>query len=255
MGYQTPSGVEAFSHAYFYRIFHWSQMDFDSALSSMVSLFHNPLRVALMARNRKYTKNRWARDDPAFVLITLTFIAVTLVAYALALSGMSVWTFSIKSYMRQLLWEVVFGFIGTTFTIATAITYIANRRMVTTPSVHTVRQELEWQYSFDLAVHCYFVYLIVCVVGQYILLPVLVSHSSLAAFVANTLWAAGLAAASSQIFFGLAALPFLDESRKAIALAPVALCAVGWVVATLGGINMTHEYLRWTFGVDLAIRA
>ncbi len=50
--------------------------------------------------NGEETKNQWARDDPAFLLVQALFVSVCCVAYALAFRHSSVWSY---------LWTVLYG--------------------------------------------------------------------------------------------------------------------------------------------------
>lgn len=84
---------------YFFRIVYYRQMDLDATFYQMITLLLQPSKVYKSAYYRKRThvysqsflmlispkmtlfaetKNRWARDDPAFAVIELGFLLVTL---------------------------------------------------------------------------------------------------------------------------------------------------------------------------------
>lgn len=56
-------------HKYLRRLLHFRQMDFEFALWQMFYLFTSPQRVYRNFHYRKQTKDQWARDDPAFLVL------------------------------------------------------------------------------------------------------------------------------------------------------------------------------------------
>lgn len=56
-------------HKYLRRLLHFRQMDFEFALWQMLYLFTSPQRVYRNFHYRKQTKDQWARDDPAFLVL------------------------------------------------------------------------------------------------------------------------------------------------------------------------------------------
>lgn len=56
-------------YKYLRRLLHFKQMDFDFAVWQMLYLFTSPQRVYRNFHYRKQTKDQWARDDPAFLVL------------------------------------------------------------------------------------------------------------------------------------------------------------------------------------------
>ena len=56
-------------YKYLRRLLHFKQMDFEFALWQMLYLFTSPQRVYRNFHYRKQTKDQWARDDPAFLVL------------------------------------------------------------------------------------------------------------------------------------------------------------------------------------------
>lgn len=56
-------------YKYLRRLLHLGQMDFDFAVWQMLYLFTSPQRVYRNFHYRKQTKDQWARDDPAFLVL------------------------------------------------------------------------------------------------------------------------------------------------------------------------------------------
>ena len=66
-----------------------------------------PNRVYNTTKLHKQTKNQWARDDPAFVVVLLAMVAVATLAYAIAFRISSAW-----QLVRLLLSAMLIDFIG-----------------------------------------------------------------------------------------------------------------------------------------------
>lgn len=56
-------------YKYLRRLLHFRQMDFEFAVWQMLYLFTSPQRVYRNFHYRKQTKDQWARDDPAFLVL------------------------------------------------------------------------------------------------------------------------------------------------------------------------------------------
>lgn len=56
-------------YKYLRRLLHFRHMDFEFALWQMLYLFTSPQKVYRNFQYRKQTKDQWARDDPAFLVL------------------------------------------------------------------------------------------------------------------------------------------------------------------------------------------
>ncbi|OMO73993.1 UNC-50 family protein [Corchorus capsularis] len=75
---------------YLRRIVKWQQMDIEYTFWQMLHLCTAPKVVYQHTKYHKQTKNQWARDDPAFVVICSLLLAVATVAYCAALYAFDV---------------------------------------------------------------------------------------------------------------------------------------------------------------------
>uniref|UniRef100_A0A915E182 Unc-50-like protein n=1 Tax=Ditylenchus dipsaci TaxID=166011 RepID=A0A915E182_9BILA len=71
---------------YFRRLVHIKQMDFEFAAWQMLYLLIHPQKVYRNFMYRKRTKDQWARDDPAFLLLLAASLSGSSVLFALALN-------------------------------------------------------------------------------------------------------------------------------------------------------------------------
>ncbi|KAJ7013451.1 hypothetical protein NC653_003199 [Populus alba x Populus x berolinensis] len=69
---------------YLRRIIKWQQMDIEYTFWQMLYLCTSPKVVYQHTKFHKQTKNQWARDDPAFVVISSLLLAVAALAYCAA---------------------------------------------------------------------------------------------------------------------------------------------------------------------------
>ena len=106
---------------YFTRVLDGRQMDFDAAFYQIVTLCVQPAKVYKSAYYRKQTKNRWARDDPAFAVIQCGFLLVATVAWAIAFR-----VDSVARYALLLLHAVLIEWLGLGLLIATLGWWLAN---------------------------------------------------------------------------------------------------------------------------------
>eukprot|EP00069_Balaena_mysticetus_P010435 bmy_20676T0 len=88
-------------YKYLRRLFRFRQMDFEFAAWQMLYLFTSPQRVYRNFHYRKQTKDQWARDDPAFlVLLSLWLCDViltdTFIGY---LVGNTLWLVAVGYYI------------------------------------------------------------------------------------------------------------------------------------------------------------
>ncbi|CAF1600687.1 unnamed protein product, partial [Didymodactylos carnosus] len=72
-------------YKYLRRLLKFRQMDFEFALWQMLNLFIAPQKVFRAFQYRKQTKNQWARDDPAFLVLLQIFLIVSSIIIGLVL--------------------------------------------------------------------------------------------------------------------------------------------------------------------------
>lgn len=208
---------------FLYRMRHASQMDWDYALWQML---HLPLDARRVFRTSGYhhdTKGQWARDDPAFLVLLMCFIAVASLAFALAFFADTPAT-----VVRILVWTVVVDLLATGAAAATLGWLVANRWMRASPTAPAV----EWAYCFDIHCNAWFCLFLYVYLGVYALLPLLIVPSSWpATLLANSLYAAGITHYCYVTFLGYSSMPTLRGTN--MLLWPVVAALVLLVLLTL----------------------
>mmetsp|Transcript_15403 Transcript_15403/g.13939 ORF Transcript_15403/g.13939 Transcript_15403/m.13939 type:complete len:294 (+) Transcript_15403:3-884(+) len=223
------------------------QMDFESAFDQMITLLSNePQKVYTSFYYRKQTKNQWARDDPAFAFVEACFVAIAALAYAIAFHHASIW-----GYIWAVLYAVLVDWLLIGVIIASILSNIANKNL-RQHLAHTVEQEVEWLYAFDVHCNAYLCSFVITHLLQYFLLPLLLNRAILSCLLSNTLYTI----ASIWYFYvthlGYRALPFLGNTQVFLWYPSVAI-GFTWLLSTilliLGlRINLTRIIMAFHYG-------
>lgn len=183
------------------------------------------------------TKNQWARDDPAFVAVLMAFLLVSTIAYGIAfrVSGFGTWLW--------MLLHAQLHFLGAGAAIATVGWWFANKYLRVHHS-HSVEQEVEWLYAFDIHCNAFFPFFVLLCPVQYLLLPFVMGDSFLGTALGNTLYAAAFVAYVYIHFLGYMALPFLQRTQ--VFLYPVVAVAVVYVTCLVLQISIP-AWAMWLY--------
>lgn len=213
-GFGGPSRWVARLPPFLQRALQVDQMEFDSALSQMYSLLVKPNVVSKMSKARKMTKNHYYRDDPAFLVIQLFFIVVTVVAFHLALGH------AIAPLFYNIVWDIV-AYMITAVVCASATLVVLSKYMMRDTFVNEARRDIEWQYCFDVHCNGYFVYFMWTRVAQYFLLYALLTTSRYSCLLSVLLFLAGSVSYFYTLFLGYLELPVLTSQQKLMYPIPV----------------------------------
>lgn len=157
---------------YFRRLVHIRQMDFEFAAWQMLYLLIHPQKVYRKFMYRKRTKDQWARDDPAFLVLLAATLALSSILFALVLK------LSFGGFIAFFLWVIFVDCIGVGLVIATLlwlgfIIFNVNNTICRTISNRYLRkvtdQDVEWGYCFDVHLNAFFPLLIML----HVILPLL----------------------------------------------------------------------------------
>mmetsp|Transcript_46937 Transcript_46937/g.114352 ORF Transcript_46937/g.114352 Transcript_46937/m.114352 type:complete len:242 (-) Transcript_46937:125-850(-) len=216
---------------YLRRALKYPQMDLEYTFWQMVYLCFDPKRVYKNTSYHKQTKNQWARDDPAFTVLCMGFLLVAAIAYCIA--------FQVSNpliFLRVILGTVLVEFVVLGCAIAT-ITWAVSNRYLRVHSLHSVEQEVEWLYAYDIHCNSFFPLFLLLYVGQYFMLPYLLQEGFLPVFLSNSLYTVAFVYYHYITFLGYSALPFLRDA--VYFLYPAGVVIVLYVVTLLIGFNCT----------------
>ncbi|TPX45046.1 hypothetical protein SeLEV6574_g04129 [Synchytrium endobioticum] len=198
------SGRNAFT-SFFRRIKNIPSMDFEFALWQMLYLCISPRRVYRNIYYHKQTKNQWARDDPAFLVLLSLCLAITAVAYGIAYSSGFVGTLKLMLYM------IFVDFVLVGLVVSTAAWAFSNRFLIQ-HHMHSVEQSVEWAYAFDVHCNSFLPQFLMTYVIQFFFIPIVKQDRWICTFLGNTIY---FIACSYYVF-----ITFLGYNGNALLLLP-----------------------------------
>lgn len=185
------------------------------------------------------TKNQWARDDPAFVAVQSLFLLVAAISYGIAfrVSGFGAWIWLLfDAFAQYLLVGVV---------VATASWAFANRYLCR-HHAHSVEQEVEWLYAFDVHCNAFFPMFLLLYPVQYLLLPLVLREGFVGNLIGNTLYLSAFVAYHYIHFLGYLALPFLHKTE--VFLYPVVAVFALYIIFLVAQWSMPRVMLGMLLG-------
>ncbi|RIB05493.1 UNC-50-like protein [Gigaspora rosea] len=220
------------------RLFRFPQMDFEFALWQMLYLCIAPRRVYRNIYYHKQTKNQWARDDPAFVVILSFLLGASAIAWGIVNGH------GIVGILKMILFMVFIDFVVVGLVISTICWAFANRFLSHRRTVHAVEQTVEWAYAFDVHCNAFFPLYLILYVAQFFLMRVLTKQIWVCLFLGNSMYLIAVCYYCYITFLGYNALPFLLHAE--MFLYPIILFLIIYFVS-LFGFNISAIVLQLYF--------
>ncbi|KAK8659759.1 hypothetical protein V6N13_029953 [Hibiscus sabdariffa] len=225
---------------YLRRIVKWQQMDIEYTFWQMLHLCTAPKVVYQHTKYHKQTKNQWARDDPAFVVICSILLAVATVAYCAA------YDHSAAHAVFVVISVLLFHFLLTGIILATCCWFLTNAYLrEEAPNSHVVEQRVEWLYAFDVHCNSFFPMFVMLHVIHYFLSPLLVAHGFIPELLSNLLFMVAASYYHYLNFLGYDVLPFLE--RTTFFLYPIGVIIVLSPILILSGFNPSRYFMNIYF--------
>jgi len=166
--------------------------DFELAAWQLAHLCLAPRRVYRNVYLSKQTKNTWARDDPAILLLLSACLAVAGTAWAI------VYSYDVMGVLRLAFLMVFRDFILSGLIIASLLRLLANWTFIEPSSRTSPTDRVEWAYAFDVHINSFFPFFLTLYVAQLPLYAVVTRDNWLCLLAGNTLYLAGF----SQYVYG-----------------------------------------------------
>lgn len=229
---------------YLRRIIKWQQMDVEYTFWQMLHLCTSPKVVYQHTKYHKQTKNQWARDDPAFVVICSLLLAFSTMAYCAA------YDHSAGHAIFVVLSVLLFQFLLTGVLVATICWFLTNNYLREEAlNSHVVEQKVEWLYAFDVHCNSFFPMFVLLHVVQYFLSPLLVAHGFLPVLLSNLLFMVAISYYHYLNFLGYDVLPFLE--RTTFFLYPIGIVIILSPFFILSGFNPSRYAMNTYFSQTL----
>jgi len=215
-------------------------MDFELAAWQLTYLCLAPKRVYRNVYFHKQTKNTWARDDPAILVLIGACLVVSAIAWSL------VYSYSPFEAIRLALLMIFRDYLLVGASVATLLWFFSNK-MLLSPPTHATPEDtaVEWAYAFDVHTNAFFPFYLTLYLAQLFLVPIVLKDNWVCLWVGNTLYLAGFAQYVYGVYLGLNALPFLI--RTELLLFPLLPLFAAYVVSLLG-FNVAKRVLALYFG-------
>ncbi|MQL94417.1 hypothetical protein Taro_027074, partial [Colocasia esculenta] len=186
------------------------------------------------------TKNQWARDDPAFVVIFSLFLVIGAAAFCTAYSE------SAGHAIFTIISVITLHFFVVGVLLATCFWSLTNAYLrEESPNSHVVEQRVEWLYAFDVHCNSFFPAFILLYVLQYFLSPILVAHGFFPVLLSNLLFMVAISYYNYLNFLGYDVLPFLEKTM--FFLYPIGLMIILSPLMILSGFNPTRYFMNLYF--------
>ncbi|XP_023242907.1 protein unc-50 homolog A-like [Centruroides sculpturatus] len=208
------------------RLIYFRHMDFEFALWQMLYLFISPQKVYRNFQYRKQTKDQFARDDPAFLVLLSFWLIVSSIGFSIVLE------LRFLQFFIFLLWVIFVDCIGVGLLIATFLWFISNHYL-RKPTCQD--QDVEWGYAFDVHLNAFLPLLILLHVVQLFLYYVGYDNSFIYRFFGNSLWLLALGYYIYITFLGYSALPILRNTQ--ILLYPMIVTFLLYIISLITGWN------------------
>lgn len=215
-------------HKYLRRLFNFRSMDFQYAGWQMIHLLSAPQKVFRMSEYRKGTKKQWARDDPAFLVLLMTFLIVSSVIIGLVLG------LGFVGVIKLVLWVVLIDCVLVGIFISTIYWYVANRYLIADPKSNL---DVEWGYCFDVHLNAVVPLLAILHVVQLPFLNVISANNSfILCLIGNTVWAIAIGYYIYILFLGFSVIAYLKNVQ--VLLHPLKALVFIYILSVL---------LQWNF--------
>jgi len=215
-------------------------MDFELAAWQLTYLCLSPRRVYRNVYFHKQTKNTWARDDPAILVLIGACLCVSAIAWGI------VYSYNVREILSIALIMIFRDFLLSGVIIATLLWFTANRLLLSPPSHSTpADSNVEWAYAFDVHTNAFFPLYLTLYLAQLLLLPIILTDYWVCLWIGNTLYLAAFAQYTYGIYLGLNALPFLVRSE--FLLSPLLPFFIAYIISLLGlnvAQSVLHAYFR-----------
>ncbi|PPQ72386.1 hypothetical protein CVT26_006746 [Gymnopilus dilepis] len=223
----------------FRRLHRFQQMDFELAAWQLTYLCLAPRRVYRNVYFHKQTKNTWARDDPAILVLIAACLSVAAIAWGV------VYSYSLTEMLSLAAFMILRDFLLSGVIVATIIWFTANRLLLSPLSHSTpADSQVEWAYAFDVHTNAFFPLFLTLYLAQLFLLPIILKDYWVCLWIGNTLYLAAFTQYTYGLYLGLNALPFLVRSE--LLLSPLLPLFTAYIVSLLG-FNVPQHVLAAYF--------
>ena len=186
------------------KFYHFKQIDYYFAYMNILYCF-SPINLAEMAKTRKHLKNKYARDDPGFLLIIIINLFISSICFNITLDKFSFWKIFHIFFLQTFVMLILSGLI-----IALISKIFFDNYLTISPS-----QNIEYTHAFDIHTNSFVTFYFFSIIINYFLLPICGKDNKFfQIFISNVLFFYGILYYFYVSYIEYFSLPFIKKNQK-----------------------------------------
>ena len=186
------------------KFYHFKQIDYYFAYMNILYCF-SPINLAEMAKTRKHLKNKYARDDPGFLLIIIINLFISSICFNITLDKFSFWKIFHIFFLQTFVMLILSGLI-----IALISKIFFDNYLTVSPS-----QSIEYTHAFDIHTNSFVTFYFFSIIINYLLLPICGKDNKFfQIFISNVLFFYGILYYFYVSYVEYFSLPFIKKNQK-----------------------------------------
>ena len=186
------------------KFYHFKQIDYYFAYMNILYCF-SPINLAEMAKTRKHLKNKYARDDPGFLLILIINLFISSICFNITLDKFSFWKIFHIFFLQTFVMLILSGLI-----IALISKIFFDNYLTVSPS-----QSIEYTHAFDIHTNSFVTFYFFSIIINYFLLPICGKDNKFfQIFISNVLFFYGILYYFYVSYVEYFSLPFIKKNQK-----------------------------------------
>ena len=186
------------------KFYHFKQIDYYFAYMNIIYCF-SPINLAEMAKTRKHLKNKYARDDPGFLLILIINLFISSICFNLTLGKFSLFKVFHIFFLQTFGMLILFGLIIALISKIFFDNYLSA----------SASQSIEYTHAFDIHTNSFVTFYFFSVIIPYFLLPICAKDNKFfQIFISNVLFFYGILYYFYVSYVEYFSLPFIKKKSK-----------------------------------------
>ena len=186
------------------KFYHFKQIDYYFAYMNILYCF-SPINLAEMAKTRKHLKNKYARDDPGFLLILIINLFISSICFNLTFGKFSLFKifhiFFLQTFVMLILSGLIIALISKIF----FDNYLSA----------SASQSIEYTHAFDIHTNSFVTFYFFSIIIPYFLLPICAKDNKFfQIFISNVLFFYGILYYFYVSYVEYFSLPFIKKNQK-----------------------------------------
>ena len=186
------------------KFYHFKQIDYYFAYMNIIYCF-SPINLAEMAKTRKHLKNKYARDDPGFLLILIINLFISSICFNLTFGKFSLFKIFHIFFLQTFVMLILFGLI-----IALIAKIFFDNYLSASAS-----QSIEYTHAFDIHTNSFVTFYFFSIIIPYFLIPICAKDNKFfQIFISNVLFFYGILYYFYVSYVEYFSLPFIKKNQK-----------------------------------------